>query len=177
MRQASETVADKDGGPSTANSVNSVRQFKTVHQFFGEHLLLPPDELCRMAASAVGPFVPDGSAHANMNESRDVPQPDSEDLLSMAELVKTCSLIIGLHPDQVTDSIVDVAIASGKPFAVVPCCVFSRQFPERRTPAGDRVTTHDSLIEYLVAKHASVRKQSLPFDGCNTVVFSTGYCA
>lgn len=30
----------------------------------------------------------------------------------------------------------DFALAHGKPFAVVPCCVFARDFPHRRMPDG-----------------------------------------
>ena len=44
----------------------------------------------------------------------------------LAEQLQTCSLVLGLHPDQATDSIVDFAMHFGKPFAVVPCCVFPR---------------------------------------------------
>jgi hypothetical protein len=40
--------------------------------------------------------------------------------------------VIGLHPDQVTDSIVEAALKYSKPFAVVPCCVFPYLFPHRR---------------------------------------------
>jgi len=168
MRKANDERAGREGGPGMG-------KFAVVHHFFGEHLLSKPDELERLAASAAaaGGFVPSGmDAHANM-DSKNTPRASLNDLLSMQSLIQNCSLIIGLHPDQVTDSIVDVAIASGKPFAVVPCCVFSRQFPERRTPAGDHVASHEDLIEYLAAKHPSVQTQRLPFDGCNTVVFAT----
>ena len=34
--------------------------------------------------------------------------------------------VIGLHPDEATEAIVDCALAHNKPFAVVPCCVFPR---------------------------------------------------
>lgn len=34
--------------------------------------------------------------------------------------------VVGMHPDQATDAIVDFALACSKPFAVVPCCVFAR---------------------------------------------------
>lgn len=44
----------------------------------------------------------------------------------MAKQLQACSLVLGLHPDQATDSIVDFAMQYGKPFAVVPCCVFPR---------------------------------------------------
>ena len=34
--------------------------------------------------------------------------------------------LVGLHPDEATEAIVDCALANRKPFAVVPCCVFPR---------------------------------------------------
>ena len=36
-----------------------------------------------------------------------------------------------MHPDQATDLIVDFAVANGKAFAVVPCCVFPTEFSHR----------------------------------------------
>src|SRR5688500_3796078 len=48
------------------------------------------------------------------------------------ELLLNCSLVVGLHPDQATELIVDFALKHGKPFAVVPCCVFPALFPHRR---------------------------------------------
>jgi len=58
----------------------------------------------------------------------------------LAPLLRDCSLIVGLHPDGATDPIVDTAIRLGKPFCVVPCCVFPRTFPLRRT-CGHTATT------------------------------------
>ena len=43
-----------------------------------------------------------------------------------AELLAGCSVVVGMHPDQATDAIVDFALQAGKPFAVIPCCVFPR---------------------------------------------------
>jgi hypothetical protein len=52
------------------------------------------------------------------------------------------SLILGMHPDQATEPIVDAAAAFGVPFAVVPCCVFPTLFAARRVgPYRRRVTT------------------------------------
>jgi hypothetical protein len=39
---------------------------------------------------------------------------------------------VALHPDEATEACVRFAITNRKPFAVVPCCVFSRLFPYRR---------------------------------------------
>ena len=43
-----------------------------------------------------------------------------------------CRCIVGLHPDEATETIVDVALQHNLPFAVVPCCVFPSLFPTRQ---------------------------------------------
>ena len=48
------------------------------------------------------------------------------------EAWERCDVVVGLHPDEATDAIVDAALAARKPFAVVPCCVFPSAFPHRR---------------------------------------------
>ena len=91
-------------------------------------------------------------------------------------------MVVGLHPDQATDAAVDFALAHGKPFAVVPCCTYARDFPHRRRPpgpgrpkGGGPVTTHAHLVEYLLAKAPGVIKcETLPFEGKNVVVYSLG---
>ena len=45
--------------------------------------------------------------------------------VSKSDLVNDCTLIIGMHPDEATEEIVDMAL-SLKPFAIVPCCVFPK---------------------------------------------------
>ena len=42
------------------------------------------------------------------------------------------SLMVGMHSDQATEQIVDIALELKIPFAVVPCCVFPKLFPDRR---------------------------------------------
>ena len=49
-----------------------------------------------------------------------------------AALFGECGLVLGLHPDQATEPIVDACLAAGKAFAVVPCCVFPEENPHRR---------------------------------------------
>jgi hypothetical protein len=51
------------------------------------------------------------------------------------------SVVVGLHPDGATDAIVEFALQTGKPFAIIPCCIFSKQFPNRRTASGSTVKT------------------------------------
>lgn len=66
----------------------------------------------------------------------------------------------------------DLALALGKPFAVVPCCVYPSEFP-RRALDGTAVSSYDQLLAYLVSKDASgaTRVASLPFEGRNKVIY------
>lgn len=47
------------------------------------------------------------------------------DLEEAKRIVMDCSIVIGLHPDQASQSIVEFASRNRKPFACVPCCVYS----------------------------------------------------
>jgi hypothetical protein len=84
------------------------------------------------------------------------------------------SLVIGLHPDEATEPIVDYALEAGLPFAVMPCCVFSRLFPDRRLDSGGgqlvSVETYAQLVQYLMQK-GGASQEVLGFVGANVVVF------
>jgi hypothetical protein len=89
--------------------------------------------------------------------------------------VQDCSMVCGMHPDQATEHIAAFALRAGKPFAVVPCCVYSAEFPHRRTRTGDLVTNYDDFIAYLIRLAPDkVRVTKLPFDGKNKLVYSMG---
>eukprot|EP00961_Rhodomonas_salina_P052194 700656-Rhodomonas_salina.1 len=53
-------------------------------------------------------------------------------LHAIASRLLAASVLVGMHPDQATEPLVDFCLGSGKPFAVVPCCVFATLFPGRR---------------------------------------------
>ena len=59
---------------------------------------------------------------------------EEEEERRLREVLKDCSVVCGMHPDQATDNIFEAALAFGKPVACVPCCVFAREFPHRRRP-------------------------------------------
>ncbi len=86
-------------------------------------------------------------------------------------LFQACTLMVGMHPDEATEAIVDISLALGKPFAVVPCCVMSRLFPHRLNRNNERVATYDMFVEYLKAKHPRIQTAFLPFAGKNQVVY------
>lgn len=87
------------------------------------------------------------------------------------ELCSSCSMLVGLHPDQPTEAIVDVALALGKPFAIVPCCVFQSVFPSRRQVTGQHVRGYAGFLRYLKAKDHRIESANLPFQGRNRVLF------
>jgi len=93
------------------------------------------------------------------------------------DMLEGASILIGMHPDQATEPIVDMALKHKKPFAVVPCCVFGQENPHRRLSNGGEVNTTLDLIQYLMEKDTSngvlgtMHKEFLAFDGMNIVVF------
>ena len=76
-----------------------------------------------------------------------------------------------MHPDQATEAIVDVALAAGTSFAVVPCCTFAHLAPHRRLASGAPVQTYDEFVAYLREKSPHTRVSALPFQGRNLVVW------
>lgn len=91
-------------------------------------------------------------------------------LFSMEE-VQQCSAIIGMHPDEATETIVDFALQFHKPFAILPCCVLSHKFPTRRDPNGKLVQSYDEFIEYLSNKVPNCERVQLDFPGRNLVLY------
>ena len=115
-----------------------------------------------------------------------------------ADLVARCSVVVGMHPDQATEALVDFALRHGKPFAIVPCCVHSKEArfanrtvaavtPEREgegggedgdglgaRPARQAVRSFESYLRYLSAKAPGVLTATLPMRGRNTVVYYLG---
>ena len=114
-----------------------------------------------------------------------------------ASVVRNADLIVGMHPDQAVDAIVDAALYQNISFFVVPCCVFPREFPHRRvrvraTTAAThnenenddesgppstvetttkRVTRYEELVDYLQAKSPDIRRHVLPFEGRNICLY------
>ncbi|KAJ3094713.1 hypothetical protein HK100_006048 [Physocladia obscura] len=87
------------------------------------------------------------------------------------ELVNA-ALLIGMHPDQATGAIVEVALQYNLPFAVVPCCVFQDTFNERILKSGKAVTTTLDLVEWIKEKDPkNIETKFLNFQGKNLVVY------
>jgi hypothetical protein len=92
-------------------------------------------------------------------------------LKEMDDVLLNASCLIGMHPDYPTGDIVSMALALNKPFAVVPCCVFFKSFPNRRLPCGTEVRTYEQFLDWIRAKDPLIRTATLPFGGRATVLY------
>lgn len=88
------------------------------------------------------------------------------------------SLFIGMHADGATEAIVEAALFYGKPFVVVPCCVFPNLFTQRKLRKRDGievpVRTTEQFCDYLLQKDKRFRKTVLPFEGRNIAIWWDG---
>jgi len=91
-------------------------------------------------------------------------------------MAQRSSCLIGLHPDQCTEDILDAALKHEKSVAIVPCCVFPTFFPMRRLRGSDGsgnrpVKTYDDFLCYLLEKDDRLRRETLMFEGKNQVIY------
>lgn len=85
-------------------------------------------------------------------------------------VLKDASVIIGLHPDGAAEPMIDWALQAGKPFACVPCCTCSKDFPQRRLN-GKAVRSYPDLCDYLQRKDPRIQRATLDMEGRNIVLF------
>ena len=91
-----------------------------------------------------------------------------------AELLQNYTCLVGFHPDECTEDILDMALQHDKMVAVVPCCVFPSFFPLRRLENGVMVNTYDEFLQFLMQKDPRLKKAELPFSGKNQVIYFSG---
>ena len=136
----------------------------------------PQSDLPSLHSSPPSPLAsPSPSSFASHPSLHHFPSTISSRLLNSR--LSSASLLVGLHPDGATEAIVDFALQHGKPFAVVPCCVFPDHFKGRRLrdeggAKNREVRSYEEFVEYLRQKDERVRVERLPFQGRNLVVFS-----
>eukprot|EP00930_Biecheleria_cincta_P009040 TRINITY_DN110668_c0_g1_i1.p1 TRINITY_DN110668_c0_g1~~TRINITY_DN110668_c0_g1_i1.p1 ORF type:complete len:453 (+),score=64.37 TRINITY_DN110668_c0_g1_i1:114-1472(+) len=93
---------------------------------------------------------------------------------SWKDVLSKCQVIVGLHPDQATGGVLELAGMLGRPFAVVPCCTFADDFPGRLLEDGRAVRTYDDLVQWLQFQGGpTAKKDFLQFVGKNLVVYRT----
>jgi hypothetical protein len=94
---------------------------------------------------------------------------------NLSELILSSSVLIGVHPDEATEAIIDAAIYFRIPFAIVPCCLHSSAYPSRKTVDGRIVNSYELFIEYLMSKHRLISRVVLPFIGRNICLFCDSF--
>jgi len=166
----------------TANKITRLR--KDMNASAGRRVLDPQRLPCAVEISLPLPKhvrcwfdYPMGSSKNTSLMDKNIQMYHNDDLKSdvaeetkLMELAKKCSACVGMHADQATEAIVDFGLATGKPFAVVPCCVFPQMFPDRRTKKKNKpVRSYKEFCEYLEDKGAKLAK--LDFPGRNVVVY------
>lgn len=161
--------------------------FKHIRSFF--YYPLPPLESTlgsanrssNSVADTVADTVADSSTAGMMTNDKDVlpsncdanTDNDGKDLDVNEQILKClheAACIVGMHSDQATESILDAALALKKPFAILPCCVFSNEFPNRILN-GRLVKSYDDFLKYLSLKDSRIRIDYLPFVGRNKVLY------
>ena len=80
------------------------------------------------------------------------------------ELRDRVTVLVGLHPDEATEHIVDCALERRIPFAVVPCCVF---------PRDGRSLSFREWCDHLQAKDDRIRRDYIDCRGKNLVLYCT----
>jgi hypothetical protein len=115
-----------------------------------------------------------------LNHSAPTPTPDQDRTLystlqcrfdaaflsapSTGGVVRDSSVLVSLHPHDVTEAIIDAAVALNKPFALVACCPASFNHVSG-------VDSYASLVQWLTNRHESIRHRSLGLGMDATVIF------
>ena len=89
------------------------------------------------------------------------------DAVEAHNILTNARLILGFHPDEATEPCIDLALATKTPFVVCPCCVFPRQFPQRRLDEH-AVSSYGDFLRYLRKKHPRMRMGKLHFESKTT---------
>eukprot|EP00438_Fugacium_kawagutii_P003042 Skav229445 [mRNA] locus=scaffold397:229789:230925:+ [translate_table: standard] len=104
-----------------------------------------------------------------VQSSEELPADRGSDFAAMTN----CSAVVALHPDQAAEASIRLALDLGKPFAVVPCCVYAAEFPKRKLRSGAPVRSYFELLEYLQQLDPRIQRTNLDFEGKNTLLFMT----
>mmetsp|Transcript_13255 Transcript_13255/g.15064 ORF Transcript_13255/g.15064 Transcript_13255/m.15064 type:complete len:563 (+) Transcript_13255:62-1750(+) len=98
-------------------------------------------------------------------------------------LVRSASILVGMHPDEATEAVIDTSLRLGKPFAILPCCVFRNLNSERleiirrkkRDGGGDPFRSYNTFCQYLLDDKPPTgiqfETENLPFEGRNKVIY------
>eukprot|EP00045_Choanoeca_perplexa_P011877 m.127409 g.127409 ORF g.127409 m.127409 type:complete len:459 (+) comp15800_c0_seq5:1121-2497(+) len=93
------------------------------------------------------------------------------DLAQARQRVAEAAIVVGMHPDGAAGPLVRYALKHRKPFALVPCCVYAKDFPARKLKSGVAVQSYRHLLQYLKEMDETIREIELPFEGKNVCLY------
>lgn len=153
--------------------------------FFDDSLwTLPLDKLVEYQFCKIASF-----ENNNNNDNDKIRQQIKTDCEKIKQYLIKCKGIIGMHPDIATEPIIDYSLQNRKFFAVLPCCVFPKSFPNRKLKLyannnGDNkennnneywtvsVKNYTQFCEYLKQKHVEIQEDKLSrLDGKNRIIY------
>lgn len=159
--------------PTSCSKVASTSS--TSSSAVGEHLLPVPlvhlqEEFHGIGRSRCCNSSSDNSSsNCSSNCSCDSSSNSSE---AVVKAVVASAVLVAMHPDQATGDVLQAALQLDKPFAIVPCCVFSRIFQDRLTPSGQVVQTYEELCDWIQEQGGGkIQRATLPFHGRNVVLY------
>eukprot|EP01064_Diplonema_japonicum_P003028 TRINITY_DN11998_c0_g1_i1.p1 TRINITY_DN11998_c0_g1~~TRINITY_DN11998_c0_g1_i1.p1 ORF type:complete len:288 (+),score=66.72 TRINITY_DN11998_c0_g1_i1:40-903(+) len=95
------------------------------------------------------------------------------DIERLLVALSRCTLVVGIHPDEPTEALIDYCLASSTPFIILPCCVFPEKHPHRTTRDGQPVRTYEQFLLYLLEKQDStMQRMEIPITGRNVALVS-----
>lgn len=160
--------------------------------------LLDPNPRCNIRTANFEviskPLVGNGS-ELTETENRDGIKADSttdaskeEERQRIRRIIQTCSIIVGMHPDEATEAVIDMSLRLGKPFAILPCCVFRnlnedrqkrRKQKQEENGGMDPSRSYSTFCHYLLIDKApagiSFKAVNLLFEGRNKVIYMLSF--
>jgi hypothetical protein len=89
---------------------------------------------------------------------------ESQFFLDHPSLLPKITLVIGYHPDQATEHILNSALMNNTSFCVLPCCVF---------PLDGVSMSFADWVDYLHSKDPAIERTRLNARGRNVILYKT----
>ena len=80
-----------------------------------------------------------------------------------AELVQNYTCLVGFHPDECTEDVLDMALEHNKSVAIVPCCVFSEFLSHAQAERWEVCELVRRLFDFPFGKGSSPSTSHAPF--------------
>lgn len=124
-----------------------------------------------IACTVMDPLIRKSSSRVDKEQNPDYLHSSFSQNEESMSLLQNYTCLVGLHPDECTEDILDMALRANKKVAIIPCCVFPSLFPLRKLRGGRIVQSYDDFMRYLLDKDERLQKATLPFNGKNEVIF------